>query len=612
VSAQSTIIAPVQSSFSLVARRVRFALLHCWLVLSATLVVAPAFASTNDADRLRYKVVIDAPAALSNVIEGSLDLVRWQTYEDMTADLLDRLIREAIDQAKEAAATEGFFSASVEITLVPAPAGSDEPQTLRLVVDPGLPTRITRTDVRVTGPATSDAPMGTNAAARARTEWRLPVGAIFRQGAWDDAKRGALATLTASPYAAATIDNSEARIDPEMQAAELEFVIDSGPRFHFGGLDISGLNRYPPSLVRNFSTLEHGEAYSAERLAQFIRRLNASGYFASVQASIDPDPAQAPDATVTVSVIEALPRRVEGGLGFSTDTKIRGNFRYSDVNIFGNATQFSVEGRADTLIQDLALRLSRPPNDGGYLDSFEAKLSHSDIEGLWTMTASAGISRRTMEERDQTAWHAVYYEDDQRVDGEVTQSSRALDLQYERTWRKVDNLVAPTRGFVLSARAGGGPPGVSTRAYGRGILQYASWHPIGTTSTINVRAEAGGVLATARDGIPSALLFRTGGDTTVRGYAFDSLGVKSGDAIIGGRYYAVASVEAIRYFGPWWGMAVFVDAGNAGDDLSSLSPVLGYGAGLRIKSPIGPLRLDVAYGQETQQVRLHLSVGLAF
>jgi translocation and assembly module TamA len=610
--AQSTIIAPVQFSLFRITRRTRLARLRCWLAFAATLVVASASGAAGDAEQLRYKVVIDAPAALRKVIEGSIDVVRWQTYEDMTADLLDRLIRESIEQAKEAAATEGFFSASIEITLLPAPAGSDEPLTLRLAVDPGLPTHIVGTDVRVIGPATSDVPAGTTAVASAQSEWRLPVGAIFRQPAWDDAKRGALATLTASPYAAARVDSSAARIDPEKQAAELEFVIDSGPRFHFGGLEVSGLDRYPPSLVHNFSTLERGETYSEERLTQFIRRLNASGYFASVHASIDSDPAQAHDATVTVRVIEALPRRIEGGIGFSTDTDLRGNFRYADVNVDGKAMQFSVDGRADTKIQEIALQLFRPPSDRGHLDGFEVKFHRSDIEGLRTQTASVGVARRTLDERDQTGWHAVYYVDDQFPDGAPSERSRALDLEYQRTWRKVDTLVAPTRGFVIASRVGGGPPGVSTRGYGRAIVQYASWHPVDRDSTINLRAEAGGVFATSRTGIPSALLFRTGGDTTVRGYDFESLGVKSGDATLGGRYYAIASAEAIRYFTPLLGIAAFVDAGNAGDDLSSLSPALGYGAGLRIRSPIGPLRLDVAYGQEMQQVRLHMSIGLAF
>ena len=87
---------------------------------------------------------------------------------------------------------------------------------------------------------------------------------------------------------------------------------------------------------------------------------------------------------------------------------------------------------------------------------------------------------------------------------------------------------------------------------------------------------------------------------------------QQGDATVGGRYYALASIEATHYFTPVWGLAAFVDAGNANDDLASFRPAYGYGAGLRVRSPIGPVRVDIAYGQQTAQVRLHMSVGLSF
>jgi translocation and assembly module TamA len=120
------------------------------------------------------------------------------------------------------------------------------------------------------------------------------------------------------------------------------------------------------------------------------------------------------------------------------------------------------------------------------------------------------------------------------------------------------------------------------------------------------------VLASTRDGIPSPLLFRTGGDTTVRGYAFESLGVKLGNAIVGGRYYAVGSTELIRWIGESWGLATFIDAGNATDEISNFHFAVGYGAGVRVRTPLGPFRLDVAYGRDSHEVRLHFSVGLSF
>ena len=98
----------------------------------------------------------------------------------------------------------------------------------------------------------------------------------------------------------------------------------------------------------------------------------------------------------------------------------------------------------------------------------------------------------------------------------------------------------------------------------------------------------------------------------MRGYAFDSLGPREGDATVGGRYYALASAEITHWFAPAWGIATFVDAGNAADEPRGLKPVYGYGVGARVRTPIGPFRVDVAYGQESKQVRLHLSIGLTF
>jgi translocation and assembly module TamA len=144
------------------------------------------------------------------------------------------------------------------------------------------------------------------------------------------------------------------------------------------------------------------------------------------------------------------------------------------------------------------------------------------------------------------------------------------------------------------------------------IGRYAAWVPIDSLTQLTFRADAGAVLASTRDGIPSPLLFRTGGDTTVRGYAFDSLGVKLGNATVGGRYYAVGSAEAIRWIGEAWGLAAFIDAGNATDEVTNFHLAVGYGVGARFRTPLGPFRVDLAYGRDTQKVRLHFSVGLSF
>jgi translocation and assembly module TamA len=313
-----------------------------------------------------------------------------------------------------------------------------------------------------------------------------------------------------------------------------------------------------------------------------------------------------------MAVIEAPTRRLEGGIGYSTDVRYRANASYRDVDINDKALQFEAEGRIESKTQTGSLRFTQPPNEHGWIGTYSAQAERTDISSLVTRTASIGTRWHWIDERNERAFSGTFYQDEQEPQGAPPQTSHATYGEVERYWRRVDDLVAPSKGWITALFLGGGVPGLSTRGFGRAIGRYAAWLPIDRRYALQFRAEAGAVLAPTRDGIPSALLFRTGGDTSVRGYAFESLGVKQGDAVVPGRYYSLVSAEAIRWISELWGIAVFVDAGNAMDSLSNVHLALGYGIGARVRTPLGPFRLDVAYGQDEHQVRVHFSIGVSF
>jgi len=526
----------------------------------------------------------------------------------MTDELFDQLAREAIAEAREAAATEGYFSAVIDITV----DRSKTPAVVTLRVDEGEATRIAEVAIAVTGPAATDSPAGTDAIARMRSGWLLPSGALFRQSVWDTAKTRAVATLAASPYAAASLTNSAATIDPVQRTADLSVEVASGPPFRFGPIEVTGVSRYSEQLVRNFNVIERGAPYSARQVDEYARRLSNAGYFASVQAAIDTDPATAADAPLRVSVIEAPRRRIEAGVGYSTDVEFRANVSYRDFDVDGAGTQFIADARYETLVQSGSLRLVRPPNESGWQDSAFARVEHTNVNDLITRTAGFGVRRMSIEERDQWQFGAAMLYDEQFPLGADSDVSHALYLDVERAWRRTDDLLSPTRGWVAVLQGGGGIPGVSTRGFGRVIVRTQGWLPLNSDNDLTVRAEGGAVLAGSRVGVPSTLLFRTGGETTVRGYKFESLGVQEGEATVGGRYFAIGSVEVTHWFNSAWGAAAFVDGGNAVDQVHDFKIAWGYGLGARIRTPIGPFRFDLAYGQESRQVRLQFSVGVSF
>src|SRR5260370_33962320 len=117
----------------------------------------------------------------------------------MTDDLLDRLARQAVDQAREAVSTAGYFTPSIDVAI----DRKTTPITVTLHVVPGVPTRIATVSITVTGPASDDGGAGAAAIAELRRQRSLPPNAVFRQTAWENAKLRAAAPLAASPSAGA-------------------------------------------------------------------------------------------------------------------------------------------------------------------------------------------------------------------------------------------------------------------------------------------------------------------------------------------------------------------------------------------------------------------------
>jgi translocation and assembly module TamA len=578
------------------------------MVFVALLACGNAAVLAGEAAGPRYTVQVNAPAPIKDIVERNLDLVRWQDYAELTPEFLDLLVANAKDQARSAAETVGYFSSTVTSSI----DDSTKPPTIRINIEPGEPTLVTSVKLEVTGPAADSDAAASAQIAKMRSTWLLPQGEIFRQTQWSSAKAAALLAIAADRFAAAKIVSSEASIDPVTHAAALSLTIDSGPAFRFGALEVSGLEKYPETVLRNLVTFSPGQAYTLDALNDYVRRVNGTGYFASVQANIDADPQHADAAPVMIAVIEAPTKRFSAGIGFSTDTLYSGQVGYDTFNIDGNGMQLRTDLRLDAKLQNATVRLTLPPRDPQYTDNFVAKLEQTDISDLSTNDIVAGWTRQTADPRSQSVYSTNFYYSRRTPNEADTDTSHAVYFEYGHTWRRVDDPLAPTRGYVLAAQVGGAPPGVSTLGFVRGVAQVAGWIPIDDKTQIALKAEVGAVAARSANGVPTPLLFRTGGDTTVRGYAFQSLGPRLGTATIPGRYYALASAEIVRWIGSFWGLATFVDAGNAADRFGDLKPVYGYGVGGRIKTPIGPFRIDFAYGEATKSVRVHLSVGLSF
>jgi len=599
---------------------------------------------------INYTVRIDAPGKLDDLLEENLDLLRWRGNPRVDLDQLQRLVKAVPEEAKTLIATEGYYSPRITAGL----DTSGGTAVARIVVDPGQPTLVSDIDLVLQGFVPFEKGGAPYDAAALRNRWSLPVGARFRQADWEGAKRDLLREVMQSRFPRAQLVETSATVDPEAYKASLRVVIDSGPEMRFGELRIRGLKRYPPEVITNLNKIKPGDMYTEAALQALQARLQETGYFASVEVSADmravlnaeikelkdddddKAPAAQPGATgqdavpgaaatgvkpptapgptvlpVLVRVTENKQKNVEVGVGFSTNTGGRASLSYDDLNVLGKRMK-------SDLIYEQKHQLARadfywPTKPNGYNDSVGGGFERTDLRGEITTTASVAARRAWGTPELERSITLEALAEQRQVEGIDNAYSKSIPLTYSVTRRKLDNLLQPTRGYALNWQLGIAPlPLFTDEKFIRGYTRGVYYRPMGTSGTLILKGEAGAVVSKDKVGVPSTFLFRAGGDQSVRGYGYQQLGVREGDAIVGGRYLLTGGAEYQYWFRPPWGVAFFVDAGNAADKVKDLKPEYGYGVGARWRSPVGPINVDVAYGQAVRKVRLHFSLGFTF
>lgn len=575
-----------------------------------------------------YELEVDAPNGLRKLLLAYLDLARFQhlpATDTITGVELDRLVAAAPAQARSLLETEGYFNAQVHVTRSTGAAGLTR---LRVEVSPGPRALVEQWSVDVQGDLQRAVQGGDEDAtvelAALRRRWPLKANEPFRQVAWSDAKNVTLARLRAEGYPAATWVTSSAKVDAQTNRVQLSVVADSGPLFRLGAVSIEGLQRYDEQTVRRLATFHAGEPYSEQLLLDYQDRLLKSGLFEGAVVEIDPNPATSGAAPVAIRVKELPLQAATVGVGYSANTGQRLTLEHTHRKVFGQ--RWIAKNKFEL---------------GPNVKSWEGQLTSHPLENLYRNLLSGTAERLKSADEVRQSWSArvgrtqetprierLYFAElaHSRLDTAAgVASSDAASLNYHWTWRDVDSLLLPTRGVTLALQGAAGyaigreikEDGITD---GRGIFSRAyarlTWYrPLPGNWYATLRTEAGEVFAHDRVGVPDTLLFRAGGDESVRGYAYRTLGPVVDGVVTSGRMLWTGSAEIARpIFATrpqfWW--AAFIDAGDATNRWSDLSPAVGYGVGVRWRSPVGPLKVDLAYGREVHRVRLHMSVGVTF
>jgi len=583
---------------------------------------APATASAAAPAGAAFELNIQAPDDIKDLLTRHLELQRYRELTDLSDDELERLLRQAGEDARRLVGTLGYFSPIITLAHQPAPGGA---ALVTLTVTPGEPTRIQQVTIQFTGAIADDA-LAAAQRQQIQASWSLPAGNRFTQNAWDGAKQQALRQLTTLRFPAGRISTSLADIDPDNAKAHLQLTLDSGSAYRLGELEVDGLQRYDRALVQRLARLNPGSPYSQADLVAAQQRLTDSGYFDSAFITLDTQ-ADPTAATVQLKLREARLQKLVLGVGASTDSGPRLSAEHTHHKVPGIGWRAVSKLLLDRETRAIGSELTSPPDPSNWRWAVSGLLQNQQLGTLDVSSQQLRAGRKQSQERiDRNLY--VQYDRAETVDTDTTQPviAQSISANYAFAVRYYDNLPFPSAGWGWGAELGGGTTlGSERQAYTRLLTRWQGFLGLGQSdgnragsSRLAMRASAGAVIAKDSASLPSTQLFLAGGDNSVRGYGLNDIGVTLANGrVTAGRYLTTGSVEwqrPVRINGrpSDWESTVYIDAGAVANKPSELEAKVGVGVGARWNSPVGPLQLDLAYGVDARRLRLHMNLGFTF
>lgn len=544
------------------------------------------------------------PEQLQSNVLNTLRIYKSREDPLLTEGLIRRYHAQADKDIRQALEPFGYYRPNITSGLEPTEDG------WRAVyrIEPGPQIRLDQVDVVISGEGSDDP-----AFRDWRAEFPLKRGDALLHEPYENAKSELERKATIRGYLDARWVEHVITVDLERYSGAIKLHFDTGARYRFGAVTLEQ-DAFNEDFLRRFITFKEGEYYDADRLLGLQRTLTGSDYFSIV--NVDPKLDETTDLKipVTIALAPKKPTRYIFGLGYGTDTgprvrlgverrylnrrghKAGLDLRLSEVRSEGNLYyRIPLRKPATDSLTFGAKRVDEETDTSSYItDSVSATIVQ--VPGKWTRTVSLS-----------------YEKEDYTVGADSGVSTLVLPrLGFERV--DADSRVYTTRGWRLSTALSGSSDTLgSDVSFGQLYLNGKYIRAIGKRKArIIVRSEMASTQGVDIFALPASHRFFAGGDNSVRGYDYQSIGPtdEAGD-VIGGKHLLVFSAEYDYPLGKRFSAAVFTDAGNAFNAVDDVVLKQGAGIGARWHLPFGSVRLDLAstVNEDENSWRIHLTLG---
>lgn len=559
-------------------------------VLATLALLALAGAQGARADTLKV-VVSGVDKDLAAAVEAQLSASQYATRKDVSATQARVLANDAGKQATAALQPYGYYNAQVDSDL--SQQGSE--WTLRLKVAPGPATRVATVDIRVPDAALELRPV--RIAVRA---FHPRVGEQMDDTTYEASKAAIASALLETGWLDARATQRKIEVTRADNRADIHLHYDVGQRYKLGAVTFEG-SQFRPGFLQRYVPWESGDWYSQSSLLELQQALNDADYFSIVD--VEPEVSKATDHVVPVKVEVAPAKRTvySAGVFVGTDTGpgVRAGIRRRWINSRGHTLDNQVLIAQRLKTAQVVYGIPRPGHDHA---SFNLGIGYRDENTKTSKSRTFSIAAN--ETRD---WHGfVRTIGVHLLSGTFTVGNSRSDVNIPGIERGRSTLVYPEIGLTrkvadnplfvrkgwsvnLVARAG---PGIDTR-FAQALADVTWIHALGRRDRLILRGNAGITGVEDFSKLPPQLRFFAGGDRSIRGYAYQAIGPRNGHGlVVGGKRLLVGSATVEHYFTRDWGIAAFVDSGDAFDG-TDFHARTGAGLGLRWRSPVGMVRVDV-------------------
>jgi len=526
-----------------------------------------------------------------------------QLGRDLGEQRLDYLLLQGEREARSALEPYGYFSP--EIHLTPPADGTSGPLLIDITL--GEPVRVRHASIEVQGVAHEDPVLKA-----AVDEFDPKPGNVFDQVVYETSKARINRGLADRGYFDATFDTHRVEVTRAEHAADITLGWQSGHRYSMGVVHYEQLPKeiLDPALLDKIITWEPGTPWDQQRLDKLRESLARLDYFAGIDIAPQPELASGDVMPVKIGLTPAKRSIYSAGLSYGSTNGVGVRFgverRY--LNRKGHKALADVDWAQRRKVATLQYRIPAfawvegwytagllfADEQTDYIDNRKADLFFSrsgEINEHWRVLASVHALRER--------WAYTAEDDGDPNTPPVYDYATLFYPEASGEYINVDQRLAPRRGWGGNALIRGGVAGVgSDTSFLQMYAQLRWFKGLGKDSRLLARGELGHTFSGDIGVLPPTLRFHAGGDRSIRGYGWREVGPRVGlpghEFPVGAQNVVTASIEYERYFSGPWGAAVFVDTGSAFDDKPDLRT--GVGVGLRWRSPLGPVRVDIARG----------------